>query len=134
MARRQVSRELTETTWRAYPISVNFCRINFKLLGHILRITCFMGSTYIRRWKKGYFHEFFLEVYIIDIAMKIMRLSKHTLTIHKSIFFTIFTLDAFYIGLATKSFRFFPPVDFSRPKSFSIANFRPYMVFAADVS
>ena len=34
------------------------------------------------------------------------------------------------IGLATKSFRFFPVDDFSRSKSFlSIANFRPYMVF-----
>ena len=33
------------------------------------------------------------------------------------------------IGLATKSFRFFPLDDFSRSKSFfSIANFRPYMV------
>ena len=35
-----------------------------------------------------------------------------------------------YIGLATKSFRFFPLDDFSRSKSFfSIANFRPYIVF-----
>ena len=35
-----------------------------------------------------------------------------------------------YIGLATNSFRFFPLDDFSRSKSFfSIANFRPYMVF-----
>ena len=34
------------------------------------------------------------------------------------------------IGLATKSFRFFPLDDLSRSKSFfSIANFRPYMVF-----
>ena len=34
------------------------------------------------------------------------------------------------IGMATKSFRFFPLHDFSRSKSFfSIANFRPYMVF-----
>ena len=36
----------------------------------------------------------------------------------------------FFIGLATKSFRFFPLDDFSRLKSFfSIANFRPHMVF-----
>ena len=34
------------------------------------------------------------------------------------------------IGLATMSFHFFPLDDFSRSKSFfSIANFRPYMVF-----
>ena len=35
-----------------------------------------------------------------------------------------------YIGLATKSFRFFPLDDFSRSKSFfSIENLRPYMLF-----
>ena len=34
------------------------------------------------------------------------------------------------IGLATKSFRFLPLDNFSRSKSFfSIANFRPYIVF-----
>ena len=34
------------------------------------------------------------------------------------------------IGLATKSIRFIPLDDFSRSKSlFSIANFRPYMIF-----
>ena len=33
--------------------------------------------------KNTIFMNFFLEVYIIDIDMKIVRLSKYTLTIHK---------------------------------------------------
>ena len=39
-------------------------------------------------------------------------------------------LDDSYIGLATKSFRFFPLDDSSLSKSFlSIENYRPYMLF-----
>ena len=52
--------------------------------------TALRGLPTLDAEKKAIFMNFFWGVYIIDIDMKIVRLSKYTITIHKQIFFNLF--------------------------------------------